>query len=60
MDPPRTSRCVGRAMSREQARQIADQFEAQGFRTNIIEITRGTIHLYEVWAEPKDEGRTIG
>ncbi|MBS3068011.1 hypothetical protein J4450_04875 [Candidatus Micrarchaeota archaeon] len=49
-------RCVARTFSIEEAKQIADRFEAQGYETNIIENKRGTLSVYEVWAGKKAEG----
>lgn len=57
MDPQGPSRLVGHAISREEARQIADRFENQGMKTTIKEIKRGSMTLYEVWATSDEVGR---
>ena len=49
-------RCVARTFSIEEAKQIADRFEAQGYETKIIENKRGSTAIYEVWAGKQAEG----
>ncbi|HLC68428.1 MAG TPA: hypothetical protein VJH24_01195 [Candidatus Bilamarchaeaceae archaeon] len=42
-------RCVARTQSLEEATQVRDRFEAQGFQTQIVERKQGALRLYEVW-----------
>lgn len=53
-EPP-MRRCVTRTMSIEEANRISEQYEAEGYRTEIIKRKRGEIAMYEVWisGEPK-------
>lgn len=53
--PESVVRCVARTFSIEEAKQIADRFEAQGYDTNIVENRRGSMAIYEVWASRKGE-----
>ncbi len=48
-------RCVARTMSIEEANRISEQYEADGYKTEIIKRKRGEITIYEVWitGEPK-------
>jgi len=43
-------RLVGRAQSIEEAERLAQQYEAQGFMTQIIRKSMGEVTIYEVWA----------
>ena len=52
-------RMIASTFSIEEARQIADRFEAQGYKTRIIENKRGSIVLYEIWGELPGEGFEI-
>ncbi len=52
----RSSRCVARTFSIEEAKQIADRFEAQGYETDIVENKRGSTSIYEVWAGNRADG----
>jgi hypothetical protein len=46
---------VARTMSIEEANQIAEKYEAEGYETDIVKRKRGEIAMYEVWisGEPK-------
>ena len=48
-------RMVGRALSIEEAHRVAQQYEAQGYETDIIENKQGALAMFEVWAGKKPE-----
>jgi hypothetical protein len=52
-------RLIASTFSLEEAKQIADRFEAQGYKTRIIENKRGSVVLYEVWGGIAGEGFEI-
>jgi tRNA1(Val) A37 N6-methylase TrmN6 len=48
-------RMVGRTTSLEEANQLSEQYEFQGFTTKIVKKKQGEIALYEVWVGRKPD-----
>ena len=46
---------VGRTTNLEEANQLSEQYELQGFTTKIIKKKQGAISLYEVWVGKKPD-----
>lgn len=51
-------RLVARTQSIEDAEQIARQYEAQGFTTEIVRKSHGGLAIYEVWAGKEPDALT--
>jgi len=51
--------CVGRTFNLEEAKALADRYEARGFDTQILDRSKAGIVLYEVWAQKKKEGMRL-
>lgn len=49
-------RCVARTMSIEEANRISEQYEAEGYKTEIVKRKRGEISMYEVWISEEPKG----
>lgn len=46
---------LAQTFSIQEAKQMAERFEIQGYITKIIEKKRASISIYEIWGERKDE-----
>ena len=53
-------RLVVRTFSIEEAHRISEQFQSQGYNTNIVENKHGSVAVFEVWAGKGREGFEIG
>ena len=42
---------VAKVFSFEEAKQIADQFDMQGYKTKIVQSKNDTMELFEVWVD---------
>jgi len=47
---------VARTMSIEEANQVAERYEAEGYETEIVKKKRGDIAMYEVWIKGEPKG----
>ena len=54
-----TFRMIGRTTNIQDANQLSEQYEMQGFTTKIIKKKQGEIALYEVWASKKPDSLII-
>jgi hypothetical protein len=52
----KTGMIVARTFNIEEAKLIADKYEAQGYETEIIEKKQGHMSIYEVYASKEKEG----
>ena len=50
IEPGMQMRLVARTQSIEEANRIAEQYEFQGYETQVIKKRQGALALYEVWA----------
>ena len=58
--PSTMMRCVGRTANLEEANRIAEQYEAQGFTTEIIKKKQAGLAMYEVWIGKEPEVFSAG
>ena len=42
-------RLVARALSIEEAHRIAERYDAEGYKTKIVENKQGNLAMFEVW-----------
>ncbi|MBU0531921.1 MAG: hypothetical protein ABH983_05935 [Candidatus Micrarchaeota archaeon] len=47
-------RMIARTQSIEEANQVSEQYQMQGFQTKIIKKKQGNLALYEVWIGKSD------
>ena len=47
---------VAQTMSIEEANQVAERYEAEGYETEIVKKKRGEMALYEVWIKGEPKG----
>jgi len=47
--PGKQLRLVARTQSIEEANRVAQQYEMQGFETQIVKKAQGALAIYEVW-----------
>lgn len=53
--PGKQFRLAARTQSIEEANRLAEQYEMQGFETQIIKKTQGALAIYEVWIAKEPE-----
>ena len=53
--PGKEFRCIGRTTNLEEANRLAEQYELQGFETQIIKKMQANLVLYEVWVAKESE-----
>jgi hypothetical protein len=53
--PEASMRMVARTGSIEEANQIAERYEAQGYETQIVKKNQAGLTIYEVWAGKKPD-----
>lgn len=61
-EPGGRKRLVARTQSIEEANEVAEQYQLQGYETEIIKRKQGTLSVYEVWIGKNDvfSGRLDG
>jgi hypothetical protein len=53
--PGKQFRLVARTPSIEEANRIAEQYELQGYETQIVKKSQATLAVYEVWVSKEPE-----